>query len=182
MMAEAQKQQKHFAVLTLRQLTMATGSVSECRLASWRLQGQVAAANVIASIYPVMEDKRKRQTEAIKRRRKYKVWEGVSKSIKRKNDYFRTSLVGRTLSWQFTHGLLFRLRSCWNVLPMSRHSSYLKVMGKIFVCKSHSNPPEFRSYCFYEHIFALNFTALVDTLSPECLWIFHFVSNKCPAS
>jgi hypothetical protein len=41
-------------------------------------QGQVAAANVIASIYPVMEDKRKRQTEVIKRRSKYKEWEGGS--------------------------------------------------------------------------------------------------------
>jgi hypothetical protein len=32
-------------------------------------EGQVAAANVIASIFPVMEDKRKRQTEVIKRKR-----------------------------------------------------------------------------------------------------------------
>jgi len=32
---------------------------------------------------------------------------------------------------------------------------------KIFVTRPHSNPPEFRSRCFYKRIFALKFTALV---------------------
>jgi hypothetical protein len=35
-----------------------------------------------------MEDKGKRQTEVIKRKREQREWEGVSKNVKRKSYYF----------------------------------------------------------------------------------------------